>query len=165
MKLKEEKNVPAFEGTLIRSDGDMYVVRRPDGSTAVLQHNSLPSMTQQEFADEADINNIMKKFSYSQLPDIPTVISEFSQVRDFHEMANVVASARSAFERLPGAIRQRFNQDPVELAKFVEDEKNYEEALKLGLVNKRAEVKPDEVLEELKGIKKRLDTRKFKDEE
>ena len=38
MKLKEEKNVPAFEGTLIRSDGDMYVARRPDGSTAVLQH-------------------------------------------------------------------------------------------------------------------------------
>lgn len=165
MKLKQIENGPVYEGELIRQDGDHYIVRRPDGSTACLQHNSLPSMTHQEFADETDINKIMRQYTYNQLPDIPSMIADFSQITDFHEMANVVANARSAFNRLPGDIRQRFNQDPVQLSKFVEDEKNYEEALKLGLVNKRNDVKPNEVLEELKGIKKRLDTRKFKDEE
>lgn len=140
--------------TLFNVDGDRYFFHRADGSVDVVEHNSLPSKTKQEFAAEVDINNIMKPYTYDQLPDMPGIIGEFSQLTDFHERATQVAAATSAFNRLPGFIRQRFNQDPVALTKFLENEDNYEEALKLGLVNPREEVKPDEALAALKDIAK-----------
>lgn len=151
-------NVPKFEGRLIRQEGDTYIIERPNGTCAVLQHNSLPSMTHQEFAADADINNIMKRYVYSDLPDMPSVVSEFSQMVDYHEVMTEAMRARDAFMLLPGNIRQRFGNNPQELINFLGDERNRDEAEKLGLINKKPIPQPDPILTELQTLNKTLST-------
>lgn len=137
-----------------------FGVRRADGSFAVYEHITEPSMCHQEFAEECDINNLMRRYTYAQLPDIPTVVSSFSQMVDYHDMMNEAARARQAFDLLPGELRQRFGNNPQELIEFLNDEKNRDEAVKLGLVNPKQEPKNDPVLEELRTLNKNLSKEK-----
>lgn len=162
MTTKELQNKePKIPGKLIRKDGDSYVVQREDGSIMVMEHNSLPSKTHQEFAAEVDVNNIMRKYTYSQLPDIPGTVAQFSQNIDYHDMLNETIRARASFQQLPAKLRQRFNDNPQDLINFVADSKNRDEAISLGLIAKPAE--PDPVLAELKDLNKTLKTPKSKE--
>jgi phage internal scaffolding protein len=53
---------------------------------------------------------------------------------DYQEYMQTVASANSMFEELPSALRKRFKNDPAQLLSFVHDDKNVDEAHKLGLL-------------------------------
>lgn len=122
----------------------------------VCEHNDQPSMTHQEFKDECDINNIMKRYNYNQLPDIAETVGQFSQIVDYQEMLNATIHAREAFMQLPAQIRQRFNDSPQAIIEFLDDENNRDEAIKLGLVNPKEEPKPDPILTELKSLNENL---------
>ena len=104
-----------------------------------------PSMAQQSAAAECDINNIMARYRETGLlsdpfkPARPIQYGDFTEVVDFHTAQNAIASANEAFQRLPAHIRDRFNNDPGQLLSFFDDEKNLEEAIKLGLLAKPAE--------------------------
>jgi len=94
--------------------------------------------TQQSFAAECDINNILaraqrdgfiehvarNKAQYLDLADMPT----------YQEAMNVVAQANQAFDLLPAKVRLRFQNDPAQFLEFVDDPKNFEEARLLGLL-------------------------------
>jgi phage internal scaffolding protein len=43
--------------------------------------------------------------------------------------------AQYQFDQLPALIRDRFHNDPQEMLAFLNDPNNYDEAIKLGLVN------------------------------
>ena len=45
-----------------------------------------------------------------------------------------IEQAQQGFEQLPSAVRARFKNDPMELVAFVGDNRNAEEAVKLGLL-------------------------------
>lgn len=95
------------------------------------------SLTKQSFAEEVDINTIMRKFRVTG--EMPNNIAapqygDYSAVVDFQSAMNVVAKANEAFDAMPGAVRARFHNDPQELLLFCSDEKNRGEAEKLGLV-------------------------------
>lgn len=97
-------------------------------------------LTQQEFRDESDINTIVRRFGLTgELPAdqvrIPRV-GDFSHVVDFKTALDSVIQAKDAFMQLPAELRARFQNDPQELMMFLEDEKNRDEAISLGLVNK-----------------------------
>ena len=145
---------------LIRKQDNTYVVQRPDGTCAVYSDNPEPTMARQEFADECDINNLMKKYTYNQIPDIPGTVSEFSQVIDFQEMMQATIHVRTQFDSLPPNIRQRFQNDPQDLINFLGDSKNREEAIKLGLVDPKPEPTIDPVLTELKTLNTNLSKKK-----
>lgn len=53
---------------------------------------------------------------------------------DFMTMNNMIVSGRQAFAALPSRIRSRFQNDPYQLLRFVENEDNREEAIRLGLI-------------------------------
>lgn len=95
------------------------------------------SLAKQSFADEADINTIVRRFGLTgQLPsgvEAPTY-GDFVGVFDFHSAMNAVAQARESFDKLPADVRYRFNNDPGQLVDFCSDEANRAEAEKLGLV-------------------------------
>lgn len=97
------------------------------------------SLTKQSFADESDINNIVKRFSLTgELPDnirMPTY-GDFSQVYDFHSAMNAVAQANEAFDAMPAHIRARFHNDAAEFVEFCSDDRNHEEAVKMGLARR-----------------------------
>lgn len=104
--------------------------------------------TQQQFAEEVDINTIVKRFGLTgELPFSGRVplSGDFTEVTDFHSAMNLVVEAEEAFMRLPADLRKRFDHDPGKLIAFLEDDANREEAEKLGLVNKPPEKTRDAV--------------------
>jgi len=112
-----------------------------------------PSLTKQEFAQEADINYIANRALRTGQPPmtgfgIPMRASNRKPIygdftaHDYHGMLNTVADIQTKFNMLPARIRSKFRGSPETLMRWLEDEKNYDEAVKLGLLV------PDEAHEE-----------------
>lgn len=99
--------------------------------------------TQQQFKEDADINVIVRRFGVTGqavvTPKIP-LQAEFAEVVDFHTAANLMRRASEEFMRLPSELRTRFGNDPGALVDFVSNGDNREEAIRLGLIPKPAEV-------------------------
>ena len=96
-----------------------------------------PSLAQQNFKDESDINFIVRQFGLTgELPGKPLSpqYGDFTGVLDYHSAVNAVLAAQDEFMDLPAQMRARFNNDPAELIDFLGKEENREEAIKLGLV-------------------------------
>lgn len=100
-----------------------------------------PSMTKQSFAEECDINTIVRRFNVGgDLPSgvrMPTY-GDFDTVNDFRTALDAVVQAREAFDQMPANVRYRFHNDPAEFVDFCSDEANRPEAIKLGLVEAQA---------------------------
>lgn len=93
--------------------------------------------TQQEFAAESDINEIVRRFGLTgQLPDVWNApqSGDFVDAVDFTTAMQAVRKAEEAFEDLPADLRKRFGHDPQELMNFLENGDNRAEAMKLGLI-------------------------------
>lgn len=101
-----------------------------------------PSMTQQQFKDETDINTIVRRFGLTG--ELPNGINmprsgDFTDAPDFQTAMNLIRQAEEAFLEIPGEIRARFDHDPAKVIAFLEDEKNRDEAIKLGFIEKPTE--------------------------
>jgi len=100
-----------------------------------------PSLAQQHFKEECDINTILERFNITGLlPESPLSprYGDFSGIGDYHTAMNRVMAAKDEFLALPAQIRARFNNDPAELIEFLQNENNRLEAEELGLVDKAA---------------------------
>lgn len=94
------------------------------------------SMTKQEPAAEANINNIVARyFRTGYLPE-NNKTPKFGDFTGpgFQDMRNAIADIDLQFNMLPAKLRKRFNNDPYHLIRYVEDPANKEEAAKLGLI-------------------------------
>lgn len=95
-----------------------------------------PTLTKQSFAEEVDINTIVKRFNLTgQLPEdvrMPTY-ADFEGIFTFQDAMDAIVSARESFDAMPAAVRLRFNNDPARFVDFCSDPSNLEEARKLGL--------------------------------
>lgn len=109
-----------------------------------------PSLAQQHFKEECDINHILKQFNITgQLPQNPLSprYGDFTGISDYHTALNRVIAIDDEFMQLPANIRARFENDPEQLIAFLDDENNRKEAEDLGLVVKttaKDEGKPSE---------------------
>lgn len=94
------------------------------------------SLTQQQFKDESDINNIVDRFMKTgHLPDpvsMPQYV-DYEGVFDFQSAMNVVRQADENFMRMDAKVRARFHNSPQEFLEFFADPANVEEAVRLGL--------------------------------
>lgn len=117
------------------------------GKTRVVTVNKEPSMTRQEFAAECDINNIMKKYEstgqFMHLTSKQGMYADFSEISDYQTMLETVRYADSAFAALPAEVRKRFGNNPGNLIDFLKDEKNYDEGVSLGILQKRPDKKAE----------------------
>jgi phage internal scaffolding protein len=95
-----------------------------------------PTMAQQQFKEECDINVICERFGLTgELPvagRMPTY-GDFTGVGDFQSAMEAVVLASEAFMALPALVRERFSHDPQRFVEFCSDPANLEEARKLGL--------------------------------
>lgn len=94
-------------------------------------------LTQQQFKEDSDINVIVSRFGLTgELPDDfrPPVSGDFRGITNFHDALNAVRAAEESFMELPGELRKRFSHDPQLLIEFVEDGRNRDEAVRLGLI-------------------------------
>lgn len=97
--------------------------------------------TQQSFAEEVDINTIVKRFKLTgELPEnVPMILQgDFTNVVDFRSAMDMVVQAREAFDAMPAEVRTRFHNDPQEMLDFSSDAANLDEAIKLGLVREES---------------------------
>jgi len=106
--------------------------------------NLEPSMTQQQFAESANINSIINKYRKTGvMPVVPKntqpIYGDFTGIKEFQEAQGVIAHATQQFEELPKNIKDRFHNDPSELLEFCSNEENRPEAERLGIVPKPAE--------------------------
>lgn len=98
-----------------------------------------PSLAQQNFKDECDINYIVRQFGLTgEFPSqaISPQYGDFTGVLDYHSAVNAVLAAQDEFMELPAQMRARFDNDPAKLIDFLGNEENREEAIKLGLIEK-----------------------------
>jgi len=120
------------------------------------------SMTQQQFKKDSDINEIVRRFGLTgQLPDGINApqSGDFTGITDFAEAMRQVRAGQDAFAKLPAETRKRFNHDPGEMLAFLHDEKNRDEAIKLGMIKKPPEKTRDAVtaIDDLREVLKPTD--------
>ena len=95
-----------------------------------------PTLAQQQYKDESDINNILRQFNITgQLPvALSPRYGDFTGISDYKTALDRVIAADEEFMSLPAELRARFDNEPANLIEFLDNEGNRAEAEKLGLV-------------------------------
>lgn len=117
------------------------ITRRPNGSIRVQTVNEQINMTDQSFKDDCDVNLILKRFMKTgqQLPPVTGRYADVSEVPNLDVALTQLNQAQSLFDNLSSDIRKRFGNSPVELVNFLKNPENYDEGVKLGLLNPRTD--------------------------
>lgn len=120
-----------FPRSGLRADG-------PDWDAGV-DCSVVPSLTKQEFAEECDINVIMERVGKTGVMPSGRHMYQFGEAishYSYQESLNAVIDADAQFAALPAHIRDRFGNEPENLFRFLDDKKNFDEAVELGLVER-----------------------------
>lgn len=96
-----------------------------------------PSLSQQSWKDEVDINVILEKYRVTGV--LPSGVrmpsyGDFTGISDYRSAMNVLLQAQDAFAAMPADVRARFGNDPGLFIEFMSKPENREEAERLGLV-------------------------------
>lgn len=138
------KKLDLSDPKFVRTDGDNLQKLVSDATSISFEHpeddlnHPSRSRTQQSFADECDINNIMARYEQTGLlPENPFEprFGDTTMLPAFHEAQNIIATANETFAALPAKIRERFHNDPAQYLDFFSNDENFDEAVRLGLVN------------------------------
>lgn len=108
---------------------------------ACIQFNNEPTRTVQSFAQDADINVLVRRFGIEKVASTvidPSMYGDFTQAPDLRGALEIMRDAEDQFMKLSPKIRGRFENSPAKLWEFLQDPSNLEEAVFLGFVEKRA---------------------------
>lgn len=99
------------------------------------------SLTEQQFAEESQIINKIRKYDsqgfFDSINRNPAQYNDFTQVRDLADAIDQIEEARDAFQTIPSDVRKKFNNSPSEFFEFASKESNYDELVKLGLATNK----------------------------
>lgn len=106
-------------------------------------HPGGPSLTIQGPTIDTDINEIVRRFGIGEVmippPADPTAYGDLSDLPDLRTVLDMGREAKERFNALPARLRGRFDNDPAKLWDFVNDPDNGEEAVHLGLLQRKPE--------------------------
>jgi len=95
------------------------------------------SMTQQHFAKDADVRNIIKQYDRTGLiANVARGVAQYgdySEINEYRESLDMVNRANDNFMQLPAELRQMFGNDAGTFFEFVTNPENEEKAIQLGL--------------------------------
>lgn len=95
------------------------------------------SRTKQSFADETNINNILKKYDQEtiaeQMLKNPGQFLDLPSGLDYQLAMNLAIAAKESFDALPGTLRATFGNDAEKFLDFMEDPDNETEIVEMGL--------------------------------
>ena len=107
-----------------------------------------PSMTEQHFKDECDINNIVSTYQATGvLPqgNREPLFGDFADFpSDLMSAQHYFDEAQARFMQLDAQLRKEFDNNPAKLLAFLQDEKNRDKAVELGLIERPPTVQPQE---------------------
>ena len=94
--------------------------------------------TKQEFAEDCDVNAILKRFEKTGIIDhvsrIDGKYGDFTAAVDYHTALNMVQEAGEMFMSLPASIRAEFENDPGLFLDYATDPENEDGMRELGLL-------------------------------
>lgn len=102
--------------------------------------------TEQAHRDAVNVNNIIKKYARTgTIEHIKYVEPSYIDTTgaDFKTSLDKVIKIQQKFEEIPANIRKRFDHDPEKFLNFFNDEKNKEEAVKIGLTRSDWKIEPE----------------------
>lgn len=99
--------------------------------------NGQPSLTKQAFADEVNVNSIIRRMEMGGVMPPSREVTEanygdFITEDDYHSAMCKVVNAQQQFEALPAELRQEFGNDPGKFLSFASDEDNWDEMEAMG---------------------------------
>lgn len=101
---------------------------------------SEPSRTKQQFKEQSDINNILKRYQATGILDhVSKFQPVYADVADYGDLTHafeIVNNASEAFNALPSELRFELDNDPRKLVEFIKDPNNAERCIKYGLFDK-----------------------------
>lgn len=113
-------------------------------------HCNDESLAQQSFADEVDINNMLKRFGIGyELPSnfrMPEY-GDFDTITTFHEAMTQVTAATNEFNTLPAHIRAEFDNSPAKFHDAALKESNRARFEELGLLKPKEMAQTPQPLE------------------
>ncbi|UDN67765.1 internal scaffolding protein [robinz microvirus RP_111] len=109
-----------------------------DSDTVVF--NREPSLTRQEFAEECDINTLMKRYDMhviggpGNLPAAEPVYADFANMpQDLMGYLQFMDDAEKSFMMLPAVVRKEFDNSAMEFIAFASDPGNLDQMRSWGL--------------------------------
>lgn len=104
--------------------------------------NEEPSLTEQQHAQDCDINFIVARANQTGIIDhvmkFPGRFGDFTNVPTYTQALEAIIDAENAFMDLPSHVRRYFENDPAKFIDFASDESNREELIRLGLAHPRS---------------------------
>lgn len=100
------------------------------------------SMCRQEFAEECDINNIMRGYDIQDIGALmrqgldPVYVDWTAMPSTLMEFMHLQQSAEEAFMTLPAVVRKEFDNDPIAFCDYASDSANIEKMREWGLAPK-----------------------------
>lgn len=95
-----------------------------------------PGLTKQNHKQECNVNFILAKYQKTGIiahrNEFETRYDDATSM-DFQEAMNKVIATQQMFNELPSTIRKKFNHRPEQFLEFVNDPKNQDEMIELGL--------------------------------
>lgn len=93
-------------------------------SAALADDTGQDSIVQQQFAEEVDINTIVRRFGLTR--EMPSgvaggVYGDFSGITDYESALSVIERAQEGFMVLPPDVRERFDNDPGKLIQAIHE--------------------------------------------
>lgn len=112
--------------------------RRPKVVSGIVD-GEFVSKAKQSFRDFADINKIVARYQKTGMIDnlnkrVEPFYGDVSDIGSYQESMEVVLKADTLFMQMSASVRERFDNDPNKMIKFLSDKSNYDEAVKLGMV-------------------------------
>lgn len=95
-----------------------------------------PSMTQQHFKDECDINVILKSYRGKIPASTEPAFFTDCTVNDLQSAYEIAEDIGARFDSLDSEVRAKFNNNPLDLLEFVHNSDNETAAIELGLLPK-----------------------------
>lgn len=97
------------------------------------------SMTQQHFADESEINNIIRSHDRNGIIEHVhrgnAIYGDFSEITDLSDALIQIQEAQKEFLNIPSEIREKFKNDAGEFFKYASNPDNEDGMREMGLLN------------------------------
>ena len=113
--------------------------------------SDLPSLAQQQFAKEADVNVLIDRYKKtgsfynpltpSSAPRMPQY-ADLSEIPDMMGQMELLQGVQRLFGSLPARVREQFGNNPAEFVKWAQDPANFDAGVKLGIFDSSEQPKP-----------------------
>lgn len=117
-------------------------------------------MAHDEYREQSDVNYIMERFNKTgeithltrkhALNNPNGEIFDNTKASDYYEAMQIITTATQTFMSYPADIRKKFDNDPAVMIAWLDDPKNNQEAIKLGLKEEKHLQTDQKILNELK---------------